>query len=130
MPNLIQDRFGMTLSTNSIAAAECWQEGIDRLLAQNHGPDLKFSEALELDEGFAVAHSSLAFWLQQRALPDEAKASSKQALKLSIGITRRERQQIQAVDHWITGKGRDSISLIKEHLGEFHRDWDTFDQRA
>ncbi len=122
MSNQIHDRFGMTLSTSSIAAAECWQEGVDRLLSQNHGPDLKFREAIEHDEGFAVAHGSLAFWLQQRALPDEAKESSKKAIILAAGATRRERQQIQAVDHWINGKGRDAIGLIKEHLGEFHRD--------
>jgi hypothetical protein len=42
MPYRIQDRFGMTLSTSSTAAAERWQEGVDRLLSQNHGPDLKF----------------------------------------------------------------------------------------
>ena len=33
MPSKIQDRFGMTLSTISNAAAECWQEGVDRLPA-------------------------------------------------------------------------------------------------
>ena len=53
MPLNIQDRFGMTLSTSSAAAAECYQDGIDRLLSQNHGPELKFQEAIELDEGFA-----------------------------------------------------------------------------
>ena len=76
MSNKIQDRFGMTLSTSSTSAAECWQDGADRLLSQNHGPDLKFKEAIELDEGFAMAHSSLAFWLQQRAHPDEANQST------------------------------------------------------
>jgi len=122
MPYQIKDRFGMTLSTSSPTAAERWQEGVDRLLSQNHGPDLKFREAIELDEGFALAHSSLAFWLQQRARPDEAKASSQQALTLASGVTRRESQQIRAIDLWINGRGRDSIALIKEHLDEFHRD--------
>jgi tetratricopeptide (TPR) repeat protein len=69
-----------------------------------------------------MAHSSLAFWLQQRARPDEARSSSQQALSLSAGVTRRERQQVQAIDWWINGKGRNSIALIKEHLDEFHRD--------
>ena len=68
----MRDRFGMTLSTSSTAAAECWQEGIDRLLSQNHGPELKFQEAIELDEGFALAHGCLAYWYQQRARPEEA----------------------------------------------------------
>ena len=122
MRNRIQDRFGMTLSTSSTAAAECLQEGIDRLLSQNHGPELKFQEAIELDEGFAMAHGCLAYWYQQRALPEEARETVIRALALASGVTRRERQQIEAVSHWINGRGRDSISLIKEHLIEFPRD--------
>ncbi len=122
MRNRIHDRFGMTLSTSSTDAAECWQEGIDRLLSQNHGPELKFQEAIELDEGFAMAHGCLAFWYQQRARPEEARKTVVQALALASGVTRRERQQIEAVSHWINGRGRDSIGLIKEHLSEFPRD--------
>jgi len=122
MPANLEDRFGMTLSTSSAAAAECFQDGIDRLLSQNHGPELKFQEAIELDEGFAVAHGCLAFWYLQRARPEEARETVKQALELASGATRRERQQIEAVSRWINGKGPDSIALIKEHLSEFHRD--------
>ncbi|MCH7714390.1 MAG: tetratricopeptide repeat protein [Chloroflexi bacterium] len=122
MPANLEDRFGMPLSTSSAGAAECYREGIDRLLSQNHGPDLKLQEAIDLDEGFAVAHGALAFWYQQRARPEEARETIKQALALASGVTRRERQQIQAVNLWITGKGRESIALIKEHLAEFHRD--------
>ena len=122
MPGQIEDRFGMTLSTSSAAAAECFQEGVDRLLSQNHGPELKFQEAIELDEGFAIAHGCLAFWYQQRARPNEARKTIKQALEFASGASRRERQQIEAVSRWINGKGPDSIALIKEHLAEFHQD--------
>jgi len=80
---------------------------------------LKFQEAIELDEGFALAHGCLAYWYQQRALPDEAKKTMVKALDLSSGITRRERQLIEAISHWVFGRGRDSIGLIKEHLSEF-----------
>ena len=68
----------MTLSTSSTAAADSWQDGIDRLLSQNHGPDLKFQEAIDLDEGFAMAHGCLAYWYQQRARPEEARETIKQ----------------------------------------------------
>ena len=122
MPGHIEDRFGMTLSTSSVAAAERWQEGVDRLLSQNHAPEVKFQEAIDLDEGFAIAHGCLAFWYQQRARPEEARQTIEKALALSPGITRRERQQIETVAHWIHGRGRDSIGLIKEHLNEFPRD--------
>ena len=122
MQSQIKDRFGMGLSTSSVAAAEAWQEGMDRLLSQNHGPELKFQEAIELDEGFAMAHASLAYFEQQKARPDEARLAMDRALKLTAGITRREQQQIEAVNHWINGKGRAAIALIKEHLAEFPTD--------
>ena len=118
----VKDRFGMALSTESTAAAEEWQHGVDKLLSQNSGPELKFLKAIELDEGFAMAHCCLALWYQQKAHPEEAKRTSKVALALAPGVSRRERQQIEAVDLWINGKGRNSIALIKEHLAEFHRD--------
>ena len=122
MPGKIEDRFGMTLTTSSVAAAEAVVEGVDRMLSQNHGPDLKFQEAIQLDDGFAFAHACQAYFDMQKARPDEAKKGMALALSLSDGASRRERQQMQAVAHWINGKGRDSIALIKEHLGEFPRD--------
>ena len=118
----VEDRFGMALSTESPDAAEEWQHGVDTLLSQNPRPELNFFKAIELDEGFAMAHCCLAFWYQQKARPEEAKEASKLALGLASLVSRRERQQIEAVDLWINGKGRSSIELIKEHLGEFHRD--------
>ena len=68
----VTDRFGMALSTESTAAAE-WQYGVDKLLSQNHGPELHFIRAIELDEGFAMAHCGLAVWYQQKARPEDAK---------------------------------------------------------
>ena len=119
MRNGIQDRFGMALSTSSAAAANTLDEGMDRLLSQNYGPDLKFQEAIELDEGFALAHGCLAYWYQQRALPEEAKKTMVRAQGMTSGITRRERQLIETISLWIFGRGSDSIALIKEHLSEF-----------
>jgi len=95
----VKDRFGMALSTESTAAAAEWQQGVDKLLSQNHGPELQFIRAIELDEGFAMAHCCLAFWYQQKARPEDAKRASKRALALAPGVSRRERQQIEAVDN-------------------------------
>ena len=90
MPNTLKDQYGMALSTNSPAAAQRWGEAIDLMLSQAGGPEPKFREAIELDEGFAMAHAGLAFLLMQRARPDEARESAERALSLSKGVTRRE----------------------------------------
>ncbi len=73
MPSSIRDRNGWTLTTSSPEAVDRWQDGLDRLLSQNHAPEAKFAEAIELDEGFALAHGYLAYWLMQRARPEEAR---------------------------------------------------------
>ncbi|ETW97425.1 MAG: hypothetical protein ETSY1_22700 [Candidatus Entotheonella factor] len=122
MSNIFQDRYGMTLSTEQPQAAEQWQEGLDRLLSQNAGPDTKFQEAIDLDNDLAIAHGCLAFWYMQRARPGDAKASIQRALSLAPEITRRERQQIEATNLWIQGEGRQALAQLKDHLAEFPRD--------
>jgi tetratricopeptide (TPR) repeat protein len=122
MPKVFQDRYGMTISTHHPQAAACWQEGLDRLLSQNAGPDTKFQEAIELDGEFAMAHGGLAFWHMQRARPDDAKASMERALRLASRVTRRERQQLEVTHLWIQGEGRQALTQLKNHLVEFPRD--------
>ena len=122
MPANLKDRYGMTLSTNSPAAADRWQEGVDLLLAQNYGAEEKLQEAIDLDEGFALAHGCLAFMHMTRARPEEARESAKQGLALADGITRRERHHIEAVSLWAHGKGPYAIKRAKEHLTQYPRD--------
>ncbi len=56
MPNVAKNRYGMTFSTSSPRAAERCQDGIDLLLSQGYGPEEKFQEAVEIDEGFAQTY--------------------------------------------------------------------------
>ena len=122
MPSNIKDRYGMTLSTNSPNAADRWQEGIDLLLSQSFGAEEKLQEAIDLDEGFAIAHGCLAFLHMTRARPDQARESVKRGLELADGITDRERRHLDAVNLWANGKGPDALRLVKEHLVECPRD--------
>ena len=122
MPGNIKDRYGMTLSTNSPAAADLWQEGIDLLLSQSYGAEEKLQEAIDTDEGFAIAHGCLAFLHMTRARPDQARESVKRGLELADGITDRERRHIEAVNLWANGKGPDALRLVREHLVEWPRD--------
>ncbi|MDE2778453.1 MAG: tetratricopeptide repeat protein [Chloroflexota bacterium] len=122
MPGTIKDRYGMTLSTSSPAAADSWQEGIDLLLSQSYGAEEKLQEAIDLDEGFAIAHGCLAFMHMTRARPDQARESVKRSLELADGITDRERRHLEAVNLWANGKGPDALRLVREHLAECPRD--------
>ena len=41
---------------------------------------------------------------------------------LASDITRRERQQLEAINLWIQGEGRQALAQLKDHLAEFPRD--------
>ena len=122
MSQSFTDHYGMPISTQQAHAAQCWQEGLDRLLSQNAGPNTKFEEAIALDDGLALAHGGLAFWHMQRVQPAEARTSIARALACAAGITRRERQQLAIINLWIQGQGRQALTQLIAHLAEFPRE--------
>ena len=69
-----------------------------------------------------MAHGCLPIRIRNGARLEDAKETVIQPLALTLGVTRREWQQIEAIPHWIDGRGQDSIAFIKEHLPEFPRD--------
>ncbi len=117
-----KDRYGMALSTSSAVAAARYVEGIDLLLSYNLGLDLKLSEAIMADEGFAMAHAALAVIYQLRGDLPMAQASAARATALENGISRREQQHIKAIATIMRGDGPKALELIQEHLAEFPRD--------
>ena len=118
----ILDRYGLPMSTSSTTAAEHYFEGIDLLLSQNFGPEERFRQAVAADEGFALAHSALAVMLMLQAAVAEAKASAERGTSLASGISRREKQHVEAISLFVNGQGPQSLALIREHLAEFPRD--------
>jgi hypothetical protein len=79
-----QDRYGLPLTTSSTLAAERFIEGIDLLLEQNFGPEAQFTQAIEADAGFALAHGALAYMLHLRAQVAAARQCAQQAQRLSL----------------------------------------------
>jgi tetratricopeptide (TPR) repeat protein len=124
MPNpaQMQDRYGLPLTTSSTRAAECFVKGLDLLLEQNFGPEEHFTQAIDADPGFALAHSALAYMFHLRAQVAEAREYAQQAQALAAGISRRERQQVEAIALFVTGQGPRAYALIREHLGDYPRD--------
>jgi hypothetical protein len=113
MPDHTQrkDRYGLPLSTISTQAVEHFVEGIDLLLEQNFGPEYQFLRAIEADTGFALAYSALAYMLNLRAQVAEARERVQQAQALATGVSRRERQQIEAIALFINGQGHVPMPL-------------------
>jgi len=118
----IADRYGLPLSTTSAAAAERYQDGMDRLLSYGVGADQSFSAAVEADPAFALAHAGRALFALFQSDGATAKSAVEQARKLASGVTRRERQHVEALATIAGGEGARGLGLIEEHVKEFPRD--------
>ena len=119
---MLKNRNGLTITTNSPAAADLYQEGLDLVLSQNYGPDAKLEAAIEADEGFAMAHVVQAYVLHLQTNVPAARAAAEKAVELSAGCSREEQQIARIVHSFTHGKGTEAIGLVHEHLNEFPTD--------
>jgi len=60
--------------------------------------------------------------LNLRAQVAQAREHAQQAQALATGVSRRERQQIEAIALFVNGQGPRSYALIREHLIDYPRD--------
>ena len=120
--NGIADRHGLTLSTSSVEAAERYMEGTDLILSWNHGGGKKLKQAIEADEGFALAHGARAVILYLQGKVPEAKFAIQRAQSLARQATRREQRHVEALALFVNDDGPGCYALVKEHLSEYPQD--------
>jgi tetratricopeptide (TPR) repeat protein len=118
----LSDRYGLTLSTTSAAAARHYQDGMDRLLSYGFGADQSFAATVAADEGFALGHAGAALFSLFQGDGASAKASIERARGLTAGVTRRERQHVEALAAIAGGESARGLAQIEEHVKEFPRD--------
>ena len=120
--NRFQDRYGLTLTTSSVTAVERYLKGIDQFLSVDVGAEASLAQAIEADEGFAAAHASLALLQQFQGAVAEAQQSATRARACMAGLSKRERQYVEAIAMFVDGGGSRARPLVHEHLEEFPRD--------
>jgi tetratricopeptide (TPR) repeat protein len=118
----LADRYGLTLSTTSAGAARHYQDGMDKLLSYGFGADQSFAAAVGADEGFALGHAGAALFALFQGDGASAKTSIDRARSLTPGVTRRERQHVEALAAIAGGDSARGLALIEEHVKEFPRD--------
>jgi tetratricopeptide (TPR) repeat protein len=116
------DRYGLTVSTDSPAAFDRFQDGMDRLLAYGPGAEDCFAEALAADDHLALAHVGLALLAAVQGDGAAARAAAARARETAPGATRRERQHAEAVHAFVAGETARGLALVDEHVAEFPRD--------
>lgn len=117
-----QERYGLTLTTSSVTAVEHYLKGIDQFLSVEVGAEASLAKAIEADNGFAAAHASLALMQQFQGSAAAAKQSAARARACLAGLSRRERQYVEAISMFVDGGGSRVLPLVDEHLEEFPRD--------
>jgi tetratricopeptide (TPR) repeat protein len=120
--NGFQDRYGLPLTTHSVTAFEHYRKGIDQFLSADVGAEASLAQAIEADEGFAAAHASLALMQQFQGAAAEAQLRGTRARACSAGLSRRERQYVEAIAGFVEGGSSRILPLVHEHLEEFPRD--------
>ena len=113
------DRYGLPVSTNSQAALAHYAEGLDLALSQNYGAEEAFARAVEVDEGFALAHAAKAFMEFIRIAVPEARASAERAVELSSGLSSREQGHIDVVSKFVNGQNHPASAAVHQHLKEY-----------
>src|SRR4030095_13859580 len=88
-----RDRYGLTLTTNSVTVVEDYVQGIEQFLAAELGADTSLAQAIEADEGFAAAYASLAIIQQFQGASAAAKRSAVRARACMAGLSERSNGQ-------------------------------------
>lgn len=119
---MLEDRYGLEVSTTSSAARDAYVDGVDRILAANPGVEERLEAAVEADPGFALAYSALGRQHQLYGRVKEARAAAEKAVELAAGATEREQRHAEIYRLLITGRMAQSLDLTREHVRDHPRD--------
>lgn len=119
---MLQDRYGLALSTVSAAARDAYVAGVDSILAATAGAERHLGRAIEADPGFALAHAALARALFIVQKVPEARAAAARARELAAPASAREQTHVNALALAIEGKPVEALAATRGHLAQYARD--------
>ena len=112
------DQRGNPLSTSSDTAVEAYNRGLDLFFSGNPGADKAFQEAIDADEGFALARVALARTMV-RTDPKLGRKLLDAARELGAGTTKHEQRHIATLAE---ADPNVALGLAVEHLSESPND--------
>lgn len=119
---MLEDRYGVALSTGSPRARDAYVRGVDSILSATAGFERHLAEALAADPQFALAQAALARGLFAVQRVPEARAGIAKAKGLAAGVSPREQAHIDALALAIEGKPVEALAATREHLARYPRD--------
>ena len=119
---MLQDRYGLDLSTESAKARDAYVAGIDRFLAADIGVAEALDAAIAEDPDFVLAYLAQARNKQIIGDGRGARAGLKQAQKIARDLSPREDAHLAIMAALIEGKSSEGYRLARAHLVEYPRD--------
>jgi tetratricopeptide (TPR) repeat protein len=119
---MLQDRYGLPLTTASAAAADAYIAGVDRVLAGDAGFEALFAQASEADPAFALPCVALARGLFVCGRVPAARAALAQARERVAKASPRERSHVEVLALPMEGKTPQALDATLAHLRQWPRD--------
>jgi tetratricopeptide (TPR) repeat protein len=122
MAAMRDDAYGLAVSTASSAALATYDRAVLALLGWQADALALFREAAAQDPGLALAHAGTAVCLFLEERFAETKEATDVARTAAAGQSERERNHVEALTLWTSGKVDDAARAMRAHLERFPRD--------
>ena len=119
---MLEDRYGLPLSTASTAARDAYVAGVDRVISGVAGYRQHLAQAIASDPSFALAHVALARGLFVDADVGPARESASRARELAAQATPREQSHTDVICLALEGKPAQAMQAMLVHLRSWPRD--------
>jgi tetratricopeptide (TPR) repeat protein len=119
---MLEDRYGLAVSTTSTAARDAYVQGCDLYLSMYSGALAAFDQAIAVDPGFALAFAGKARVQQLRGDIPAARASMAAANALASGLSPREASHLAFFELLIAGQAEAALAAMRVHLGTWPHD--------
>lgn len=122
MAAMLEDRYGLPLSTTSIEARDAYVRGVDSILSATAGFERHLAAAMDADPQFALAQAALARGLFAVQKVPEARAAIAKAREFASSASAREQAHVHTLALAIEGKPVEAMAATREHLAQHPRD--------
>ena len=122
MMAMLQDAYGLPLSTTSAPAVDAYDRGVRALLGFGADSIDRFNDALVHDPNFTLARAALAASLYLAEKIPEAREAMASASAGAAMLPERERRHVEALGLWVNGRIADAVATMKEILAHRPRD--------
>jgi tetratricopeptide (TPR) repeat protein len=119
---MLEDRYGLPLSTTSTAARDAYVAGVDSVISAVAGYRDYLARAVASDPLFALAHVALARGLFMDADVAPARESASRARELASRASPREQSHVDAICLALEGKPAQAMQATLAHLRTWPRD--------